>query len=428
MQTEQQTPTTERSAGSRKAAGEGRASGEDAPRYANVTDEGSTPDADAPAWFRSKQLGSGAEQVTEEVGPLAGEEATKPAEAVREAPKLVQSPRPRKRLKIVEKPPENVNWQRRAILLVTGFAATGYGVSLLLHGTLLTALAFQYFTAPADGPRGAAILGFSEDDGQAFDFSDDDSLLEAAGGPDAAEEETVTVVEALEDEGDPVEETKNILESGIAENVPTTGGGTGDTDGPGDAIRNTNPGGRKIGGGKAWRQGSFIVRVTSTSLMNPDAPPEANFDPKPGESYFVYIYISLPEDMTSLKVNDIQGSIVGTDKWRTSIPWDDKKNVDHGIGFYKGPEGATTYYLSPRSKNRGNPFIPVNERDVRRNIGLPIVRTRVEGEVVRSVVLRLKVDPPKVNDQAVRGVTDTISIGCEPLNEYYDDVPIEITF
>lgn len=353
--------------------------------------------APAPDWFRGK----------------AKSDPPKPTTAP-SPPKLKHPGTPKRRARIVDdsQPPEEPrDWRGRMLLWLGGFAATGYGVSLLFHTAILVGLGL-WFLDLQSGPAGSVTLGFSEDDAEGFDFGPDDSLFEEAGGKDTVEEPTPVelVSQKLFDEGDPVEETKDAIEKGVQAMLPSTGSGEGNDDG--DGTNENSGGGRKLGS-NAVTKGSFTVRVTPTRELLPGESIE-NFDPKPGEAYFIYIYVALPEDVAEITVNDIDGYIEGTDGWRTQVPFHPNK--------IPRVEGETTYYMNPRSRNRRNPFTAIGERDVERAKELPIIESGAPGHEGRAVVLRIRIPPPVTRDEfgrevPARGIEDSIHVRCKPLDE-----------
>lgn len=360
----------------------------------NPADDAGAP----PSWFRAKQ-----ETPVVAAGP-----------AVARKPKL----RPRSKIVVETATPTDQEPRTnsdRFLAWFRSFAATGYGISLLFHGTVMIALGLWILDLDLGGPPGATQLGFSDEDAQGFDFGPDDSLFEEAGGQDAVvEPQPIEVLsERLFDEGDPVEQTKEAVEASVASMLPSKGNGEGDQEG--DGTRE-NSGGGRVSGSEGVTKGSFTVRVTPTREPK-EGESTLRFDPKPGESYFIYIHIAVPDDVEELHVDDFNGRVVGSDRWSTNIPWDDKRIVSNPPPFYSGRVGETTQYKRPGP--RGARFVPINKDDVRRK--LPIIEETVDGEVHRSVVLRIRIPGAGVdqygNPLVGLRVEDSITIECKPFDE-----------
>ncbi len=357
-----------------------------------------TEATEAPAWFRQKR----AEKTEAVPGPAM---PTTP-----EVPKLRQPSRHPARRKLIVEQPED---ERSAFRRFVKFAATGYGFSLLLHTAVLLVLAFQYIDVVTSGLSGATELGFTLDDGESLEFDDGDSELLEAGGADAAPEEPqpLTVLEPTPDDVplNPLEETQE-SDATDTENEGTSKTGTAQGDGA-DQV-DAAPGGRKVGD-NAITKGRFTVRVTSTNNKQPDQAPGENFDPGVNESYYIYIYVETDED-EDLKIQDVQGSIVekrndGLQPWHTLIPFHPEKRYDRGGGSL---EGTDTFFYSPRSRSKIDPFILISERHYKRNSLIPVSQRKIGGETKNYAVLRVFVPgSTKV------GIRDQITIECEPLGE-----------
>jgi hypothetical protein len=413
--TERPTPTRERTESSSEDADRGGSefldAGSSADRSSDAegTDPVVDPNPPPPAWFRTKPA-----PPSEAAGPTI-DTAAAPSRSPVVPP--VESPPPRlhpprsQRVQVAEPSAaatEPADWRRRAALWVTGFAGTGYGLSLLLHSVLLVVLGLVVLDVSVFGPAGAAQLGFSEDDGDAFDFGAADSIHQEAGGRDAAEEpvEPLPVSQVIAAQGDPVEKTREQVEQFLPSDVPSSGAGEGVEQGDGTAEQ--AGGGRKIGSNAVQSaDGTFTIYVTPARDLAPGENPEG-FDPEPNEAYFTYIFIALPKDVDHLRYGDIEGRIDGNDGWETRIPYDVSRRKVYGPVTLNA--GTKTFVYNPNSA--GVPYFPIEERLIKQNKRMPVATRRVDGEIERFVVLRLLVPPA-----GREGIKDTIRIECKPLGK-----------
>lgn len=175
------------------------------------------------------------------------------------------------------------------------FAATGYGISLILHTFLTAALALIVIEAASSSSL-SLLASHSTEDIEEFD--EIDTSLEVAGG--AEEQQLLPQMQVVDIKGPdavaPTEPTE------IQPINPSTGNGTGGNDGNGDGQRFAMP-----VSGKAITKGSFTVWTI----------PE---DPEPGQNYHIIIQVKLPDRIKKYRRSDLSGTVIGTDGYRQYLP------------------------------------------------------------------------------------------------------------
>ncbi|MCH7686302.1 MAG: hypothetical protein IH899_06435 [Planctomycetes bacterium] len=202
--------------------------------------------------------------------------------------------------------PEELSWQQKAIRRLAGFAATGYGVSLLFHVVML--ILFSLFILP-----------------HALDNRFQINATE--GEREGAEDKLVELVDTRLDFPSktldsmspinlmpiplPTHDSARVIET-IQQRIDA---GLGDFDGE-------DGGGAFPGGGKKGK--NAVTKGSFTAWTVPD-------DPRPGQPYFIFIEVNLPKKIRRYDSKDLTGHVIGTDGYTTPI------------GYYGGgritPEG-----------------------------------------------------------------------------------------
>lgn len=175
------------------------------------------------------------------------------------------------------------------------FAATGYGISLIVHTFLTAALALIVIEAASSSPL-SLLASHSTDDLE--EFEEIDTSLEVAGG--AEEQQQLPQMQVVDIKGP--ETVAPTLPAEMQPIDPSTGNGTGGNDGNGDGQRFAMP-----LSGKAITKGSFTVWTI----------PE---DPEPGQNYHIIIQVKLPDRITRYRRSDLSGTVIGTDGYRQFLP------------------------------------------------------------------------------------------------------------
>jgi len=266
--------------------------------------------AERPAWLTPKgRSGDAGVEPTASAVP-----ASPAARAAKPAPRRKGKKGAEPLIPIVAKdePEEVLPWPERIKQWVVGFAAMGYGLSLIVHVVLMMALSL-IITAPKLLNRPASLTAMQDDglDTRIVDIGMGEEE-EAGGAPDAPTViETAQVTAAL----DALKDQEVVMEPDFPSDIvngaqapvqPTgpagKGNGTGGAEGDGKGLFTTKP-----GGGKVVTKGRF------SAWTKPE-------DPMPGQPYRIYIQIELPSKIVRLPKGDLAGSnMVGTDRFQIDI-------------------------------------------------------------------------------------------------------------
>lgn len=213
---------------------------------------------------------------------------------------------PASAVRIQQLAPEELSRQQKAIRWLAGFAAVGYGVSLLIHVVML--ILFSLFVLPhAFDNRFQINATEGEQEGA------EDKLVEIvdtrldfpAPKPDLMTPVNLIPIPLPKDDSARVIETiQQRIEADLGDFDGEDGGGAFPV------------GGKK--GKNAVTKGSF------TAWTIPD-------DPLPGKPYFIFIEVNFPKKIRRYDSKDLSGHVIGTDGYTTPV------------GFYGGgritPEG-----------------------------------------------------------------------------------------
>lgn len=191
------------------------------------------------------------------------------------------------------------------------------GLSVVVHGLLLTVLAFLVIRGASAEPEIDALIQSGGGDGFGGELGEPVGLnlepMMPVGALDGGPTQMATVDIPLDGAG-----------GGVGSPVPfgvADGGIPGGRGGPGHGE-----GGDGFPGlpGRAVRAGSFAAWTTPQGVDNtrrrfrPKGQPGDS--PAPGEMYYITIQIRLPADRKTYSLSDLSGEVVGTDKYRQRIP------------------------------------------------------------------------------------------------------------
>jgi hypothetical protein len=193
-----------------------------------------------------------------------------------------------------EEEAEPVKWQRRIVLWFLSAAAGGYGISLLFHFIVLIALSLIIYSTMDENE--AISMTLSDADGLLTDLEETVMLETAPAG--GAEQFAELKPVALEDS--PQSEASIDIPSMMGK-----GEGDGGSDDDGFAFRMPT-------GGGVTKKGSFSAWTVPK-------------DPKPGQDYQIVIRIKLSKSSRKYRVDDLSGTVIGTDGYNLVIPFDRRK-------------------------------------------------------------------------------------------------------
>lgn len=201
-------------------------------------------------------------------------------------------------------------WTERAARFLFGDEGAGFGMSLVLHIVLLAVLAIPVLRQATRGPIIATVVTESTETPFEFEEIDTELALPEGGGQAQFELPDLTATESI-----PI--TKALLQD-PASAGESTGDGVGDVVGEGMATLVPD---------NAVTAGSFTAFTTPT--FNAVFPkrfgvpePEPGDTPQPRQPYYITIQIKVPDGRKTYSLNDLEGTVIGTDGWRQSFPFD----------------------------------------------------------------------------------------------------------
>lgn len=241
-----------------------------------------------------------------------------PAPAPGESPrKSVREPRRSRQDQAGPRLPQAVEdepqrpWPERAARFLFGDEGAGLGMSLVVHLILMAILAIPVLHQATKGPIIATTV--TESTEAPVEFSEDLNTelapIDEGGGqsqfelPDLAATESRPITQALFQDPASVGNTEN--------------SGVGDF---GEGMAMLVP-------ENAVTAGSFTAFTTPT--FNAAFPkrfgmpePHPGDAPQPRQPYFITIQIKVPGDRKTYPLSDLSGTVMGTDGWRQSFPFD----------------------------------------------------------------------------------------------------------
>jgi hypothetical protein len=219
-----------------------------------------------------------------------------------------------------EAPEEEIPHSRygRIRAWLTGPESRSLITSLALHTVLLLILSLILFSQISSND--AISLVMSDDNSLPFALEEIDLSMQASG----AESETAPQFKKIEQQS-----TESMLKSDLNDLLKLQGNeGTGGGDeGFGLAFKMPT-------GGKVVRKGSFAAWTVPK-------------DPRPGESYDIVVQIQLPKNLRRYPISDLTGRVVGTDKYKLEIPYENQLNR----------------YGTKIQKRKGGPLVFARRRD-----------------------------------------------------------------
>lgn len=196
-------------------------------------------------------------------------------------------------------------WQTRVAGWLRSAAATGYGLSLIVHLFLLTAMALYIFPTLSKNTDITTVVESDSEVPEEFDMLQDVQLDSPAGSEETVKPQLTEVIQ---------QDTElNMLEHNFLTDVTAA-----ETKGEGGATTGTGGGIRLLEPKNAVRKGSFTA-WTIPIAMRVGEKPEAGDSPRPGQAYFIAIQVKLPADQRTYRINDLSGEIIGTDDYQQNI-------------------------------------------------------------------------------------------------------------
>lgn len=189
---------------------------------------------------------------------------------------------------------------------LTSAAATGYGLSLILHSAMLVAAGLWILPGLSNNDSVTTVVQSDTESPEPFDNLEDVKLEAPAGDVQVVQpQHTEMIVPDAE-----ITKLQHDFLSDVTA-VETEGDG-GANSGAGGGIRMLEP-------KNAVRKGSFTA-WTIPIPQRVGEKPEPGDSPRPGQPYYIVIQIKVPEARRTYKVNDLSGKIIGTDGYQQLIP------------------------------------------------------------------------------------------------------------
>ncbi len=192
-----------------------------------------------------------------------------------------------------------VSWLRTA-------AATGYGMSLLIHALLMLGMALWIFPQITESTSITTVVESDDEAPQLFDAMDDVQLEAPAGSEEVVEPQ---LAEVIQEDAD-----LNVLEHQFLQDVTAA-----ETQGEGGASDVGKGGFRLLEPKNAVKAGSFSA-WTIPIVRRFGEQAKAGDSPRPGQDYHIVIQARIPGKRKSYKINDLSGRVIGTDGYVQIIP------------------------------------------------------------------------------------------------------------
>jgi len=203
-----------------------------------------------------------------------------------------------------QQPPPALN--RRILLWITSAAATGYGLSLIIHSMILAVMGLWMLPVILKNTDITTVVQSDAESPEPFADIEELTIDQSAGSEQVVQpQHTETVLP----DADITRLQHDLLTDVTA--AETTGEG-GAQSGSGSGIRLLEP-------NNAVRKGSFSAWTIPIAQRFGEKP-QAGDSPRPGQAYFIVIQVQVPEGRRTYKVNDLSGKIVGTDGYQQLIP------------------------------------------------------------------------------------------------------------
>ena len=191
----------------------------------------------------------------------------------------------------------------RLLKWLIGIWSVGYGVSLLLHLTVLFGMALIVSDHTGQLPFGA-VLGMMDTEGGGGPLEETfDSALESRdAGTDVLNNVPVEAYRIVENNVASAPVDANVSAAAMNAAAALAGGGGSGRAGGGTGFQFSMP-----ADGRVIRKGSFAAWTV----------PE---DPEPNQDYVIVIQVQLPQGVKSYSPADLAGEVHGTDRYFQSIP------------------------------------------------------------------------------------------------------------
>ncbi|MBX3437333.1 MAG: hypothetical protein KF861_07590 [Planctomycetaceae bacterium] len=196
--------------------------------------------------------------------------------------------------------------RRRALAWLGSAAATGYGLSFLLHSVLMIGMALWIFPQVMESTRITTVVQSDADTPQPFDRMDDIHLEVPAGSKSIAVQQLTDVVQQ--------EAEINVLEHQFLRDVASA-----DSQGEGGSGAAGNGGFRLLEPRNAVKVGSFTA-WTIPIARHPGEQPQSGDSPRPGQDYHIVIQVKIPGNRHAYNISDLSGKVIGTDGYLLIIP------------------------------------------------------------------------------------------------------------
>ncbi len=192
-----------------------------------------------------------------------------------------------------------VSWLRTA-------AATGYGISLLIHTLLMLGMALWIFPQITESTSVTTVVESDAEAPQPFDTMDDVHLDAPAGSEEIVVPQLAEVIQQDTD--------LNVLEHQFLQDVTAA-----ETRGEGGASDVGKGGFRLLEPKNAVKAGSFSAWTIPIARRFGEQA-KAGDSPRPGQDYHIVIQVRIPGKRKTYKINDLSGRVIGTDGYVQIIP------------------------------------------------------------------------------------------------------------
>ncbi len=192
-----------------------------------------------------------------------------------------------------------VSWLRTA-------AATGYGMSFLIHVLLMMGMALWIFPQLTESTSITTVVESDAEAPQPFDAMDDVHLDAPAGSEEVVVPQLAEVIQQDAD--------LDVLEHQFLQDVTAA-----ETQGEGGASDVGKGGFRLLEPKNAVKAGSFSAwTIPIARRFGEQAKPGDS--PRPGQDYHIVIQARIPGNRKTYKINDLSGRVIGTDGYVQIIP------------------------------------------------------------------------------------------------------------
>jgi hypothetical protein len=227
-------------------------------------------------------------------------EARRPRRSADERPRLPEA---------IEEPPRP--WSERVARFLFGDEGAGFGMSLVVHIVLMAVLAIPMLHQANKGPIIATTVTESSEAPVEFaeNLNTELALPDEGGGqsqfelPDLTATESRPITQALFQDPASIGNTENTGVGDFAEGMATLV--------PENAVT--------AGSFTAFTTPTFNAAFPKRFGM---AEPQPGDAPQPRQPYYITIQIKVPGDRKTYPLSDLSGTVMGTDGWRQSFPFD----------------------------------------------------------------------------------------------------------